>query len=350
MVSFLFCKITKDFKKIKLVQMATLSKLGEELMGNILVTGAIGQIGSELVRALRDRHENKNIIASDIRNNHILDDNQFEILDVLDKESLEKIVRKHDIDTIYHLAALLSAVGEQKPLLAWDINVNGAMNILEVAQRCGVKKVFIPSSIAAFGPSTPHDKTPQDTVQRPNAIYGITKVAIEFMGEYFYERFGVDCRGVRLPGIISYQTPPGGGTTDYAVAMLVSALRGETYSCYLSPNTSLDMMYMSDALQACIGIIEADGEKLQHRNAFNVTSFPLTPARLAEEIQKHIPNFKVTYSPDPVRQAIADSWPNSLDDSAARKEWGWEPKVNLSAMVEEMLTQLPAYIDKFPQN
>lgn len=308
-------------------------------MAKILVTGASGQIGTELVQYLQERYGNQQVIATDIRRPKKPTDFFFE-LDVLDQPKLLDLVKEHQIDTIYHLAALLSAVGEEKPQMAWDINMNGSLNILEVARIAQVKKVFIPSSIAAFGLSTPLDNTPQDTIQRPSTMYGVTKVAAELLGDYYFQRFGVDCRGVRFPGLISYTTPPGGGTTDYAVEIFYAAKKKEPFTCYLKPDTSLDMMYMPDALKACVELMEADSAKLKHRNAFNITAMHFTPAQLTAEIQKIYPNFQCTYEPEPVKQAIADSWPNSMDDSAAREEWGWSPEYNMQSMIKDMFKNL----------
>ncbi len=316
-------------------------------MSTILVTGASGQIGSELVRELQQRVGISSVISTDIKPLPLENGTIFKKLDVLDRRKFEELVREYHVEEIYHLAAILSAAAEKNPILAWNINMTGTLNVLDVARVCGVSKVFIPSSIAAFGPSTPLDHTPQTTIQRPNAIYGITKVAGELLGDYYVEKMGVDCRGVRYPGIISYLTPPGGGTTDYAIDMFVSALRKEPYTCYLSPDTSLDMMYMPDALRACIQLMDADSTSLLHHNAFNVTAFQLTPARLAAAIQEYIPSFVCAFESDPVRQAIADSWPNSMDDQAARTEWGWEPRFDLDSMVQDMLQQLPAHLSLF---
>ncbi len=314
-------------------------------MGTILVTGAAGQIGSELVRALREKYGQSNVIASDIRPQE--GEKNFEELNVLDSQRLQEIIERNRVEQIYHLAALLSAVAEKNPLKAWEVNVQGSINVLESARKLRVKKVFIPSSIAAFGPTTPLDNTPQDTIQRPTAIYGITKVAIELLGDYYSQRFGVDCRGVRYPGIISYLTPPGGGTTDYAIEMMVAAIKGEDYTCYLRPDTSLDMMFMPDAIRACLQLMDADQNQLQHRNSFNVTAFQMTPERLERELRDYFPKFRCKYQPDPVRQKIADSWPNSMDDSAARKEWGWNPKYDFKTTVKIMLENLPKYLHKF---
>ncbi len=319
-------------------------------MGTILVTGALGQIGSELVRELRSQVGSDGVVASDVRGPVELESGLFVQLDVLDKDGLDGVVQEHNVDTIYHLAAILSAAAERAPELAWKVNMDGSLNVLQVAKERGVSKVFIPSSIAAFGPSTPLDDTPQDTIQRPNAIYGITKVAMELMGDYYFEKLGVDCRGVRFPGLISYRTPPGGGTTDYAIDMFVAALRGKPYTCYLSPDTSLDMMYMPDALKAAIGLMAADSKQLKHRNSFNVSAFALTPERLAAAIREHVPSFQCEYQSEKVRQGIADSWPNNMDDTAAREEWGWKPDYDLNAMVVDMLDKLPAFLDRFPSH
>ncbi|MBL7136838.1 MAG: NAD-dependent epimerase/dehydratase family protein, partial [Candidatus Marinimicrobia bacterium] len=260
-------------------------------------------------------------------------------MDVTNEIQVAEIVEKFDIKVIYHLAALLSAVAEAKPQLAWDINMNGLYNILEVAREYDCS-VFTPSSIGVFGPSTPQNKTPQDTIQRPNTIYGVTKVAGELLCDYYHKRFGVDTRGLRYPGIISYKTLPGGGTTDYAVDIYYEALKNKKYTCFLKKGTYLDMMYMPDAINAAIDLMEADPAKFKHRNAYNITAMSFAPEHICAEIKKHIPEFEMTYDADPVRQAIAESWPNSMDDSAAREEWGWEPKYDLSKMTEDMLKEL----------
>jgi len=311
-------------------------------MQRILVTGALGQIGSELVPALRARYGAEAVVASDIRmmpKNDLFATGPFEFVDCTKAKQIQEVVRRHDIDTIYHLAALLSAVAEEKPQVAWDINMGGLYRILEVARqnRCAV---FTPSSIGAFGPTTPREKTPQDTIQRPNTMYGVTKVAGELLCDYYHKRFGVDTRGVRYPGIISHTAPPGGGTTDYAVDIFYEAVRHGRYTCFLSAETSLDMMYMPDAVKAAIEVMEADPARLEHRNAFNVTAMQFTPEELAAEIRKHMPGFTIDYRVDPVRQSIADSWPDSLDDSAAREEWGWTPDYTLPVMTADMLENL----------
>jgi nucleoside-diphosphate-sugar epimerase len=305
----------------------------------ILVTGALGQIGSELVSALRARYGEEAVVASDIRMPPRGSDGPFEFVDCTNLRSLHEVTRRHGVGTIYHLAAVLSAVAESKPQVAWDVNMGGLYRVLEVARgnRCAV---FFPSSIGAFGPSTPPDRTPQDTVQRPTTMYGVTKVAGELLCDYYFHRFGVDTRGVRFPGLISHGAPPGGGTTDYAVEIFYEAIRHRHYTCFLEPDTRLDMMYMPDAMKAAIEVMEVDPSRLVHRNAFNVTAMNFTPEELAAEIRKHIPELKLDYQVDPVRQAIADSWPNSVDDSAARNDWGWNPEFDLPAMVRDMLASL----------
>jgi nucleoside-diphosphate-sugar epimerase len=310
-------------------------------MRRILVTGALGQIGSELVPALRARHGAGAVVASDIRVPAGAGDavGPFEVLDVTHSRQLQDLVRRHDVGTIYHLAALLSATSEERPHVAWDLNLGGLYKTLEVARenRCAV---FFPSSIAAFGPTTPRRATPQDTIQRPTTIYGVTKVAGELLGDYYAARFGVDVRGLRFPGIISHVAPPGGGTTDYAVAIFYDALRHGRYDCFLDAATRMDMMYMPDAVRAVLELMDADPARLAHRNAFNVTAMSFTPAELADAIRVHLPEFEIRYQVDPIRQAIADSWPQSLDDSAAREEWGWRPEYDLAAMTADMLAQL----------
>ena len=308
----------------------------------ILVTGALGQIGSELVPALRTRVGPDRVVASDIRMprpDSPLSEGLFEHVDCTELRQIQDLVRRHDIGTIYHLAGVLSAVGEDWPHVAWDVNMGGLYRILEVARqnRC---VLFFPSSIGAFGPTTPRERTPQDTLQRPQTIYGITKVAGELLCDYYARRFGVDTRGLRLPGIISYVAPPGGGTTDYAVEIFHHAIRYRRYTCFLRADTRLDMMYMPDTLRAIIALMEADPARLHHRNAFNITAMSITPAELAQAIRCHVPEFVIDYRIDPVRQAIADSWPRSLDDSAARAQWGWAPAYDLEAMTADMLERL----------
>ena len=312
-------------------------------MSSILVTGALGQIGSELVPALRERYGDARVIASDIRLPPSGTDEDeggtFEYLDCSHIRQIDGVVRKHDVTSIYHLAALLSATGEEKPRVAWDVNMGGLYRVLEVARQAGCA-VFFPSSIGAFGPTTPHDQTPQDTIQRPSTMYGVTKVSGELLCDYYASRFGLDTRGLRLPGLISRVAPPGGGTTDYAVEIFYQAIRYRHYTCFLRPDTELAMMYMPDAIRAMLELMEADPARLRHRNAFNVAAMSFTPERLAAEIRRHIPTFVVDYEVDPMRQAIADSWPRSLDDSAAREEWGWRPQYDLESMTREMLQRL----------
>lgn len=311
-------------------------------MKKILVTGATGQIGVELTQVLRDKYGAENVIAAGYNNrlaSELTQADPYCRLDVRDASALNKIVAGYQCDTIYHLASLLSAVAETKPIEAWDINVNGLLNVLETARTHGCA-VFFPSSIGAFGPETPAFDTPQDTIQRPNSLYGITKVAGELLCDYYFHRYGVDTCGLRYPGLISHKTLPGGGTTDYAVDIFYAAVKYRHYDCFLRADTQLDMMYMPDAVAAAITLMEADSATLKHRNAFNVTAMSFTPGQLAAEIQKHLPDFTISYSIDPVRQAIADSWPRHMDDSAARAEWGWKPIYDLPATVQDMLKQI----------
>ncbi len=311
-------------------------------MRSILVTGALGQIGSELVPALRDRYGPDKVIASDIRMMPLADktaQGPYAHVDCTQLHQVLETVRRHDVGTVYHMAALLSAVAEEKPQIAWSTNMGGLYNLLEVARQYGCA-VFFPSSIGAFGPTTPRDGTPQDTVQRPTTMYGVTKVSGELLCDYYALRFGVDARGLRLPGLISYAAPPGGGTTDYAVDIFYQAIRYRHYTCFLRPDTCLDMMYMPDAVRAMVEVMEAEPSRLTHRNAFNLTAMSFTPERLAEEIRKHIPKFVIDYEVDPGRQAIADSWPRSVDDSAARAEWDWMPAFDLETMTRDMLEKL----------
>jgi nucleoside-diphosphate-sugar epimerase len=313
-------------------------------MRKILVTGALGQIGSELVPALRERYGVDCVIASDIRMRSpeaVRDAGPFEYVDCVHMRQIDEVVGRHDVGTIHHMAALLSAVAEEKPRVAWDVNMGGLYRVLEVARQHGCA-VFFPSSIGAFGPSTPAQGTPQVTIQRPTTMYGITKVSSELLCDYYAVRFGLDTRGLRLPGLVSHVTPPGGGTSDYAVEIFTHAIRYGHYTCFLRPDTCLDMMYMPDVTRAIIQLMEADPSRLVHRNAFNVTAMSFTPARLAEEIRKHLPGFTIDYEVDPMRQAIADSWPDSIDDSAAREEWGWEPVYDIASMTRDMLGKLKA--------
>ncbi len=311
-------------------------------MKRLLVTGSCGQIGSELTLALRERYGGDNVVATGHRTkpgDELRDSGPFEFIDVAKKESVEAAVKKYNVDTIYHMAAILSAVGEQKPHLAWDVNINGLYNVLEVARERGLARVFCPSSIAAFGPETPRDNTPQETVLRPTTMYGVTKVAGELLCNYYFKKFGVDVRGVRYPGIISSETLPGGGTTDYAVAIFYEAIKHKHYTCFVREDTVLPMMYMPDCIKSTIDLMEADLSRLKHHADFNLASMSFSAGELAAEIKRHIPEFTVEYKPD-FRQAIADSWPQSIDDSAAREEWGWQPSYDLAAMAADMLAKL----------
>ncbi|WP_053954816.1 L-threonine 3-dehydrogenase [Inediibacterium massiliense] len=311
-------------------------------MKKIFVTGALGQIGTELVTKMREIYGNDNVVATDIRkptDHPVVEAGPFEILDAMDGENMNKLVKKYNSDTIVHLAALLSATAEAKPLFAWNLNMGGLVNALEVARECGCQ-FFTPSSIGSFGPSTPKDHTPQDTIQRPTTMYGVNKVSGELLCDYYYYKFGVDTRGVRFPGLISYVAPPGGGTTDYAVDIYYEALKNQKYTSYIGKGTYMDMMYMPDALGAIINLMEADPSKLKHRNAFNVTAMSFEPEEIAAEIKKHIPSFEINYDVDPVRQGIADSWPNSLDCTSAKEEWGFKAEYDLEKMTKDMLVKL----------
>jgi len=311
-------------------------------MKKILVTGGVGQIGSELVMELRRVYGADNVICGVNRTKPegvLKESGPCETVDCTEAKQVADVVKKYNIDTIYHLAAILSAVAEAKPNLAWNVNINALYNVLEVAREANCA-VFTPSSIGAFGSSTPLDNTPQDTIQRPSTMYGVTKVAGELLCDYYYKRFGVDTRGVRYPGIISNETLPGGGTTDYAVEIYYEAIKQKKYTCNLPAGTFLDMMYMPDALKAAIDLMEADPAKLIHRNAFNVTAMSFDPEIISAEIKKHIPEFVMNYNVDKVKEGIANSWPNSMDDSAAREEWGWSPSYDLATMTSDMLEVL----------
>ena len=312
-------------------------------MNNILVIGSTGQIGSELTMILRKIYSGGTVVAGYIPGAEprgaLLESGPAEVADVRDARQLAAIVDKYHIDTIYNLAALLSAVAERKPLMAWDIQMNGLLNILEIAREKGCA-VFTPSSIGSFGPETPHMNTPQDTIQRPTSMYGVTKVATELLSNYYHSKYGLDTRSVRFPGLISYTTLPGGGTTDYAVDIYYAAVRGEEFVCPIAAGTYMDMMYMPDALRAAIEFMEADPARLKHRNAFNIASMSFDPEILACAVRKEIPGFRMRYEVDPVRQAIADSWPDKMDDSCARQEWGWAPQYDLAAMTSDMILNL----------
>ena len=316
-------------------------------MKKILIIGSGGQIGTELVKKLRGIYGNENVVASDLRQltGEIVENGPFERIDSTNMMQIIEVVRKYNIDTIYNLAAILSATAELNPMLGWNVGIGSLVNCLEVARVFGCA-VFTPSSIGAFGPNTPKDMTPQDTIQRPNTIYGVTKVTGELLSDYYFTRFGVDTRSVRFPGLISNLTLPGGGTTDYAVEIYYSAVKGEKFICPLEKGTFMDMMYMPDALDAMVDIMEADPSKLIHRNSFNVTAMSFDPEILYNTIKKYIPTFEMEYKPEPIKQAIANSWPNSLDDSCARNEWGWNPKYDLDKMSVDMIETLRVKLAK----
>nr|5Z76_A Chain A, Artificial L-threonine 3-dehydrogenase [synthetic construct]5Z76_B Chain B, Artificial L-threonine 3-dehydrogenase [synthetic construct]5Z76_C Chain C, Artificial L-threonine 3-dehydrogenase [synthetic construct]5Z76_D Chain D, Artificial L-threonine 3-dehydrogenase [synthetic construct] len=311
----------------------------------ILIIGACGQIGTELTLALREIYGNENVIASDIREGGRHNSGPFEVLDATDKNALEEVVEKYKITQVYLLAALLSATGEKNPLFAWDLNMNSLLNVLELAKEGKIKKIFWPSSIAVFGPTTPKENTPQYTVMEPSTVYGISKQAGERWCEYYHNKYGVDVRSIRYPGLISWKTPPGGGTTDYAVDIFHKAIEGGKYTCFLSEDTALPMMYMDDAIRATIELMEAPAEQIKIRSSYNLAGMSFTPKEIAAEIKKHIPDFKISYEPD-FRQAIADSWPASIDDSVARKDWGWKPEFDLEKMTEDMLKNLKEKLAK----
>ena len=318
--------------------------MGTRTIRKILVTGALGQIGSELTTELRRTYGDSNVIASDLKPapaGELGSGGPFVQLDVTDGTSLTEVCRKHDVDAVVHLAAILSATGEKAPLRAWDVNMTGLLNALEVARELELKQVLCPSSIAVFGGGCPRENTPQETVLRPTTIYGVTKVAGELLCDYYVRRFGVDARGLRYPGIISAETMPGGGTTDYAVEIFYAAIADGHYTCFLSEDTRLPMMYMPDCVKGTIDLMEADFDRLEHHGDFNVGSMSFSAGELAASIRTHLPDFTVTYEPD-YRQEIANSWPSSIDDSAARAEWGWCPEYGLEAMTRDMLARLKA--------
>lgn len=309
---------------------------------NILVTGAVGQIGSELTLSLREKYGADNVVATGRKTEpspQLRDSGPFYFIDVCSRDSVEEVVRKHDIDTIVHMAAILSGVGEKNPPLAWDVNMNGMMNVLDIARDHDMTQVLIPSSIAVFGPGTPLDNTPNDTVLKPTTMYGVTKVCGELLCDYYVNKYGLDVRGLRYPGIISSETLPGGGTTDYAVAIYYEAVKAKKYTCFVKEDTRLPMMYMPDCIKATLDLMEAPFDKLKHHSDFNVGSMSFTVKEMANEIKKHIPEFKIDYDPD-FRQAIADSWPSSVDDTCAREEWGWKPSWDLATMTKDMLEKL----------
>ena len=311
-------------------------------MKRILVTGATGQIGSELTIELRKKYGGDNVIAAGHRrkpSEKLVNSGPFEYIDVTDRESVEKLVKKYDINIIYHLAAVLSAIGEEKPQIAWKVNMNGLYNILEIAREHGLVRIFWPSSMAVFGQEAPRVNTPQDAVLIPHTMYGVTKVAGELLCNYYFLRFGLDVRSVRYPGVISSETLPGGGTTDYAVEIFYQAIRKKRYTCFVREDTVLPMMYMPDCIKAAIDLMEADSSRITCRTSYNVTGMSFSAGELASEIQRYIPEFECEYKPD-FRQKIADSWPMSIDDSVAREEWGWKPTYDLAAMTKDMIEKL----------
>jgi len=309
--------------------------------GKILVIGALGQIGAELVLRLRELFGDDNVIASDVKSPEgtLLAGGLFEKLDVMNPDQLAKIINKHKIETVYHLAALLSATAERNPKFGWQLNMDGLFHVLDLAREGIIKKIFWPSSIAVFGPSTPLDNTPQHTIIEPTSVYGISKFAGERWCQYYFDKYGVDVRSLRYPGLIGHKTMPGGGTTDYAVDIYYRALDRGHYECFLGENTRLPMMYMDDAIRATIEITEAPADKIKVRSAYNLSAMDFTPAEIAGEIKKHLSEFSISYQPD-YRQALADSWPNSIDDKEARKDWGWKHEFDLSRMTDIMLREI----------
>lgn len=318
-------------------------------MKKILVLGSGGQIGSELTMRLREVYGGANVVATDLNPERltkaIQETGPTGKVDACDAKQIAEIVEKHNIDAIYNLVAILSATAEKNPMLGWNVGMGALINCLEVSREKNCA-LFTPSSIGAFGPNTPLDGTPQDTIQRPQTIYGVTKVTGELLGDYYFKRFGVDTRSVRFPGLISYVTPPGGGTTDYAVDIYYAAVKGEDFVCPLKKGTLLDMMYMPDALNAAINIMEADASKLKHRNSFNVTAMHFDPEEIYAEVKKHYPDFKMTYEVEPIKQSIADSWPNWMDDTCAREEWGFKPEYDLPKMTADMIEKLKIKFNK----
>jgi nucleoside-diphosphate-sugar epimerase len=307
----------------------------------ILIIGACGQIGTELTQKLRSIYGNDNVIASDIRklNNDIVNNGIFEVVNALDYNQIEHLIEQYQITDVYLMAALLSATAEKNPAFAWDLNMNSLFHVLNLAKAKKIKKIFWPSSIAVFGPTTPRENTPQYTIMEPTTVYGISKQTGERWCEYYYNIYGVDVRSIRYPGLISWSTEPGGGTTDYAVDIYHKALKDGKYECFLSEKTALPMMYMDDAIRATVEIMQAPSESIKIRSSYNLSGVSFTPKEIAAEIKKQIPNFSISYKPD-FRQKIADSWPASIDDSFARNDWNWKHKFDLASMTNEMLENL----------
>ncbi len=314
--------------------------------GSILIIGSEGQVGSELVTALRNRYRPSQVIAADLKSPESAEGHEgpYEQLDVLDKDHIARIIQKNQVTEVYNLAALLSASAEAKPMTGWNLNMNGLLNTLQLAKDTGIKRVFWPSSIAVFGPTTPKTATPQHTIMDPNTVYGISKLAGERWCQYFYNQYGIDTRSIRYPGLISYKTEPGGGTTDYAVDIFHQALSTSTYTSFLKPDTYLPMLYMPDAIRGTVELMHADASSLSLHSSYNLGGLSLAPETLADTIQQQVPDFKIQYEPD-FRQAIADTWPSSIDDSVAREDWGWRPAYSLNGMVMDMLKQLKAQKD-----
>lgn len=310
-------------------------------MNKIIVTGATGQIGSDLVVSLRKKYGNENVVAIGFSKTDTdkSSDGPFDTVDITDKEALENIIKKYKPDTIFHLVGILSATGEKNPDFAWNVNMGGLKSILDLSLKYGVKKIFWPSSIAAFGPTTPREKTPQQTVLEPTTIYGVTKVAGELLCQYYFKKYGLDIRSLRYPGIISYKTEPGGGTTDYAVAIYFEALKNKKYECFVRPETVLPMMYIPDAVRATIELMEAPAENINVRTSYNLAAMSFSAEKLADSVTKNIPGFTCTYNPDD-RQKIADSWPKSIDDSKARTDWNWKHEFDLDKMTEDMIKNI----------
>ena len=311
------------------------------MTGTTLIIGAAGQVGSELTATLRESYSPSTIIASDVKDppEYVKESGPFYELDVLNKEQIAKIIQENNVTEIYNLAALLSATAEEKPMFGWDLNMNGLLNTLNLAKDNGIKRVFWPSSIAVFGPSTPKNNTPQTTIMDPNTVYGISKLAGERWCNYYFEKYGVDTRSIRYPGLISYKTEPGGGTTDYAVDIFHQALDNEQYTCFLNNDTLLPMLYMPDAIRGTIELMEAKTEQLSIKSSYNLAGFSFSPKMLADAIKQHIPNFSIDYQPD-FRQSIAESWPSIIDDTVAKQDWNWEPAFSIDDMVKDMIANL----------